>query len=159
MKVLPILTAVAFCIVIGCDAPPEKASAPDSDSSGSSENDGATDVDGNSGGEERVVAEAGVGKEGQKTRRNAEKGGVARMIAQPAASLFTAKQRIVFKIQIPHAMNLYRATNGDFPMSHDEFMEHIIEFNKIALPELPKGQRYEYDPESSQLMVVKPEGT
>jgi hypothetical protein len=158
MKVLAILTAVAFCIVIGCDAPPEKASAPDSDSSGSSENDGATDVNTNSG-EERTVAKAGVGKEGQNSRRNVEKGGVARMITQPAHTLFSVKQKAVFDIQIPHAMNLYRATDGDFPKSHDEFMKHIIEANKIKLPELPEGQRYEYDAQSSQLMVVKPEGT
>lgn len=162
MKVLASLTAVVICIAIGCDPQPKEAAESDSDSSSSLENDAATDAslnDATNSGEERVVAEAGVGKEGQNSRRNVEKGGVARMIAQPAASLFDARQRAVFDIQIPKTMQLYRATNGNYPKSHDEFMLHIIEAGQIQLPELPRGQRYEYDAQSSQLMVVKPEGT
>lgn len=110
-------------------------------------------------GEQRTIAEVGVGKQGENSRRNVKKGGVARMIASPAASLFAAREKIVFNVQIPKNMQLYKATHGYFPKSHDDFMQHIIKAGLIELPRLPQGQRYEYDAQSAQLMVVKPEGT
>ena len=162
MKVLSLLFVVFLITAVGCDAP-KSADSNDSSPAGKDESgtDGA-DKDGagpNGPAEERVKAEVGVGKQGSKSRKNVEKGGVARMIAQPAASLFAVKERVVFEIQIPKTMQLYQATNGYFPKSHDEFMEHIITFGQIELPRLPAGQRYEYDAQSAQLMVVRPEGT
>jgi hypothetical protein len=53
-------------------------------------------------------------------------------------------------------MQLYEATNGKKPTTHEEFMEQIIRANQIVLPELPAGQRYVYDPETGELMVEKP---
>ncbi len=36
-------------------------------------------------------------------------------------------------------------------------MENIIKANGIALPELPAGQKYVFDPEQAQLMVERPQ--
>ncbi|MHB0955998.1 MAG: hypothetical protein ACYC6N_20915 [Pirellulaceae bacterium] len=103
----------------------------------------------------RIQAEAGVGVKGQ---RLDDKGAINRMIVTPALALFRTEQRLVFEIQVPHAMQLYEATHGKKPATHDEFMEQIIRANQIVLPELPAGQRYVYDPETGELMVEKPAG-
>lgn len=99
---------------------------------------------------ERVTAEAGVGKEGQKLK------GKEGVLITPVKALFSTKQRVVFEIQIPQAMNLYKAEKGYPPKTEEEFMSRIIEFNKINLPELPEGHRYVYDPEKGELMVERP---
>lgn len=96
------------------------------------------------------VAEVGVGKQGQSLNNET---GVSLIIAQPAITLFRTKQKIVFEIQIPHAMQLYEATEGRKPRSHDEFMDKIVKFNQINLPELPEGQVYQYHPDDGQLWV------
>jgi hypothetical protein len=94
-------------------------------------------------------AQVGVGKKGR--------GYGLGVVATPAASLFAAKERIVFEIEIPEAMKLFKAMNDNKgPKSHDEFMEKIIKENRIKLPELPEGDRYQYDPKTEQLMVQSP---
>lgn len=100
-------------------------------------------------------AEVGVGKAGASLRNET---GIGRMIATPATSLFATRERAVFSIQIPQALQLFKATNGRTPKSHDEFMTQIIRANRIKLPELPAGQRYVYDPKQAQLMVEMPQG-
>jgi hypothetical protein len=75
------------------------------------------------------------------------------VVATPAASLFAARERIVFEIQIPQAMQLFKATEDRGPKDHAEFMERIIKANQIHLPELPEGKQYRYDPKTEQLMV------
>jgi hypothetical protein len=77
-------------------------------------------------------------------------------IATPVAALFAARERIVFDIQIPHAMNVFKAVEGRTPKSHEEFMEKIVKANQIKLPKLPDGHRYVYDPRQEQLMVERP---
>ncbi len=99
---------------------------------------------------EPVKAEAGVGKQGQSLKNES---GVGRIIAQPAITLFAVKQRVVFEIQIPQAMQFYQAEKGNMPKTHDEFMTRIIKANNINLPELPDGQVYKYDPEKAELWV------
>ena len=98
----------------------------------------------------REVAGVGVGKKGRKLEKHK---GTGQIIAQPAVSYFRAKEKIVFEIVIPKNMQLFQATNGRFPKSHEEFMKEIIEFGQIQLPELPEGGRYVYDPKTHQLMV------
>ena len=98
----------------------------------------------------REVAGVGVGKKGRKLERHK---GTGQIIAQPAVSLFRTKEKIIFEIVIPKNMQLFQATNGRFPKSHDEFMKEIIEFGQIQLPELPEGGSYVYDPKIHQLMV------
>ena len=78
------------------------------------------------------------------------------VIATPAASLWATRERLVFEVQIPEAMKLFKATEDRAPKSHEEFMEKIIKANNIHLPELPDGDRYMYDPKTEQLMVESP---
>jgi hypothetical protein len=79
------------------------------------------------------------------------------VIATPAASLFAAKEKLVFEAQIPQAMQLFKATEDRAPKDNDEFMEKIIKANNIKLPELPEGDRYMYDPKTEELMVESPQ--
>ena len=78
------------------------------------------------------------------------------VIVTPAASLCAARERLVFEVEIPEAMKLFKATEDRAPKSHEEFMEKIIKANNIHLPELPEGDRYKYDPKTEQLMVESP---
>jgi hypothetical protein len=99
---------------------------------------------------EIVAAESGVGKKGQKLK---DQEGI---LVTPIKALFAAEQRVVFEIQIPHAMQLYKAMHERAPKTHDEFMNEIIKANQIVLPELPVGNSYIYVPEMEQLMVQRP---
>jgi len=56
-----------------------------------------------------------------------------------------------------YALQLYWAEKGYYPKTHEEFMEKIIKFNKLKLPELESGVEYLYDPEDHQLKVHRPE--
>jgi hypothetical protein len=99
---------------------------------------------------EMVKADVGVGKKGR-----GYGGGI---ITAPVKARFTAEQNLVFNAQIPHALNLFQATNGRFPKDHDEFMKEIITANAIKLPELPEPDKYIYDPATHELMVQQFEG-
>jgi hypothetical protein len=100
---------------------------------------------------EQVKAEAGVGEKGRSLDE------FEGPIVTPAKAYFSVRERAVFEIQIPNAMQLFKATNGSGPKSHEEFMSQIIEANAIQLPELPEGQRYIYDPNTEELMVERPQ--
>jgi hypothetical protein len=104
-------------------------------------------------GGERVRAEVGVGKRGQSLN---DEQGIGGMIVQPARALFATEQRVVFNVLIPKAVQLFEATEGRKPRSHDEYMSRIIKANLIKLPTLPAGQKYIYDPNTGELMVQKP---
>ncbi|MFW6124735.1 MAG: hypothetical protein ACOC46_01195 [Pirellulales bacterium] len=92
-------------------------------------------------------AGVGVGKKGR--------GYSVGPIATPLKARWTAAERLVFDVQIPKAMKLYRAANGHPPRSHDEFITEIIEKNRINLPELPEGEQYRYNAGKAQLMVTE----
>jgi hypothetical protein len=104
---------------------------------------------------EAKPAEVGVGVQGQSLQN--EKG-VGKIIAQPAMTLFQTKQKVVFEIQVPQALELYRAGegNGEYPKSHAEFMSKVINANNIQLPKLPEGQVYRYRPHEEQKLWVEP---
>jgi len=102
--------------------------------------------------EKTVLEKAGVGS-GKKGRSLDKHEGI---VVTPAKTLFAAKEKIKFEIEIPHTLNLYKALEGSAPKSHDEFMEKIIKANNISLPELPEGHKYIYDPMTETLMVEKP---
>lgn len=99
---------------------------------------------------EQVKAEQGVGIKG---RSLDEYEGV---VVTPAKTLFAVRERIAFEIEVPQALAFFNAMEGRNPESHEEFMEKIIEFNKIELPKLPPGHKYLYDPERNELMVERP---
>ncbi|MGO8749666.1 MAG: hypothetical protein ACLQNE_27235 [Thermoguttaceae bacterium] len=96
-------------------------------------------------------AQVGVGQKG------GDYGGGALMkpITTPASVYWRAQERITFD-QIKHAMDLYKASNGSAPKTHEEFMEKIIQENNLKLPQLPPGQRYVYLPDKEELMVEQP---
>ena len=100
---------------------------------------------------ERVAAEAGVGKKGQSLKN--ETG----MVVEPVKQLIKFEQKSIFDFQIKPALELYKASNGSYPATHEEFMQKIIQANGIQLPELPTGQKYVFDPEQGQLMVERPQ--
>ena len=79
---------------------------------------------------ERVKAEVGVGAKG----RRLEDPSMVKMIVTPAVALFRTRERVVFEVQIPKAIQLYEALNGKKLASQEEFFEHIIKANKIDLP-------------------------
>jgi hypothetical protein len=99
---------------------------------------------------ERVKAEKGVGIKGRSLDQHEG------LLVTPAKAFFSTKERIAFEIEVPHALNLYKATEGSGPKSHEEFMEKIIQFNRIKLPQLPPDAKYVYDVETEQLMVERP---
>ena len=76
-------------------------------------------------------------------------------VAVVLATRWNAEQMLVFQVQIPKAMELYKATNGYAPRSHKEFMKDIIEANLVKLPELPPGEEYVYDKDTEKLMVYE----
>jgi hypothetical protein len=78
------------------------------------------------------------------------------VLVEPAKAFFRVEQRMVFDVQIPQALQLFAATEGRKPNSHDEFMTKIIAANNIQLPRLPPGQKYIYSPEKGELMVERP---
>ena len=98
----------------------------------------------------RHVAGVGSGKRGRKIEKRE---GVGKIIVTPAVSYFRTKEKIIFDIVLPKNMQLFQATNGRYPKSHEEFMKEIIEAGMVTLPELPENSRYIYDPETHQLMV------
>jgi len=70
-------------------------------------------------------------------------------------SRFYAEHKLIFT-SIDHALNLFWATEGNYPKTHDEFMKKIVDFNKIQLPELDEGVEYIYDPEDHKLKIHRP---
>ncbi|GAB5404993.1 MAG: hypothetical protein Aurels2KO_32240 [Aureliella sp.] len=96
-------------------------------------------------------ATAGVGKQGQKLKDEPD------IIAGPVKVLFKFKQQAVLDIQIPQALQLFKASNGRMPKSHDEFMQQIVEANRLQLPELPDGAVYRFNTEKGELWVYPAE--
>jgi len=95
-------------------------------------------------------AEAGVGKAGQKLQQHSD---AQKIISGPANALLQFRQKAPLEIQVPHALNLFKALEGRFPKSHEEFMEKIVKANNIQLPELPEGAVYHFNTEKGELWV------
>jgi hypothetical protein len=60
----------------------------------------------------------------------------------------------ISKTHIEHAVRLFEGENGRYPKDYEEFMEKIIKANKIELPVLPGGKKYQYDEVNHALVVV-----
>jgi hypothetical protein len=101
-------------------------------------------------GTDRVKADVGVGAKGRGLDQF--KG----PLVTPAKAYFTMREKAIFQIQIPHALQMYEALHGNAPKTHEQFMTEIIQAGQIKLPDLPPGQRYVYDPQQKELMVERP---
>lgn len=104
---------------------------------------------------ESVKAQVGVGAKGRSLDGET---GVGKMVSAPVSAFFAVKERVAFDIQVPQALNLFRASEGRLPKSHQEFMEKIVKANNIKLPELPAGMTYRFNPELGELWVDPPAG-
>ncbi len=78
------------------------------------------------------------------------------IITTPLASYWRSQELAAYRIKVPHALNLYKATYGHFPKTQEEFVREILEPNMIKLPELPEGHFYVYDAEKGELQVARP---
>jgi hypothetical protein len=58
-------------------------------------------------------------------------------------------------LSIKQAVDLYQATNGEYPKTKDEFMSQVIKANNIALPTLPYYQEYGYDVPTHSLVIIE----
>lgn len=96
-----------------------------------------------------VPAQVGVGQKGRTL-------GQPGFLTTPVYVYFRSQEMVAFRIQVPQAMQLFKATNGRAPESHEEFWREIIEANGIKLPQLPPGHRYVYDPAREELLVEQP---
>lgn len=76
-------------------------------------------------------------------------------ITTPVSVYFKAKEWAV-AVQLKQAMDLYQATNGNYPRDMAEFKSQILDANHIKLPDLPTGHEYVYDPAQGQLFVKEP---
>jgi hypothetical protein len=97
------------------------------------------------------VAKAGVGVKGD-SLDSVSPNSPGGIIAQPAKTFFKVKERIVFEIQLPKQMDLFKASNGRPPKSHEEYMREVVT-DSIKLPELPRGMVYRYHPDTAELWV------
>ncbi|MEX2306304.1 MAG: hypothetical protein WD738_01850 [Pirellulales bacterium] len=79
-----------------------------------------------------------------KKGRTLEGGGYLSIVA---GTRFWAEHQIILN-NILHATRLWEAEHGRYPKTQEEFMREIIEPNEpaTALPELPEGWEYYYDP-------------
>jgi hypothetical protein len=135
-SLLRVTFAFAGCaILVGCEPASPSESTPAAAQSAATES---------------VKAQVGVGKQGRSLDNET---GIGKMVSAPVSAFFAVKERVAFDIQIPQALGLYRATEGRFPKSHEEFMEKIIKANQIKLPDLPAGMVYRFNPELGELWV------
>jgi hypothetical protein len=58
-------------------------------------------------------------------------------------------------LQIEQAVNLFHANNDRYPKDLAEFMAEIIKANGIALPVLPRYQKYGYDEKEHKLIILE----
>ena len=74
-------------------------------------------------------------------------------ISAPVGVLVYTMER-TDQLKIEHALNIFNATEGRYPTSHEEFMSRIIKENAIQLNVLPGNKKYQYDVANHQLVVV-----
>lgn len=70
---------------------------------------------------------------------------------------FDFKRDAIFRIQLPQALNLYKAQHGKLPKSIEELEQKVLKPNNLKLPELPAGHKYVYVDE--ELRVQLPPGS
>ena len=128
------------CLLASCSKAPPKSPASSTEKASA-----ATPV---RGGEVRKRAQAGVGKRGQKLM---ERNGI---LSAPAKQIFATEQKLMF-MKADQALKAFEVMNDRYPRSTKEYMDGVIKANYLTLPELPAGDRYEFDTKTHTLMVVQ----
>lgn len=96
------------------------------------------------------------------TAKDPVKGKKSRAAGQVASAIGGSRFYIEYenlRLNIVHALDLYWGEHGEYPKSHEEFMEKIVKFNNLVLPELDPGVEYIYDPADHTLKIYRPETT
>lgn len=168
MKTTTFLTlATLLLFTLGCEAP--ELDVPDSSSTTSAVAEATPDAEPEAPAEDEPVDMTGVENEPppitsvprEFTAKDAKKGKKSRAaggyLGTVAGAKFYAEYQMIIN-SYKHALNLYWGMEGEYPQTHEEFMEKIIKFNNLQLPELEAGVEYIYDPEDHLLKVYRPEG-
>lgn len=100
---------------------------------------------------ESQLAKTGVGVKGD-SLEGTSSGNPASLISAPALAYFKLKERVVFEIQLPKQMDLFKAYHGRPPKSHEEYMTEVVT-DQIKLPTLPAGMVYRYHTDTAELWV------
>lgn len=139
-----VLSAALSAAIVGCD----------------NSQDAAPSVVGNPAGVANEVAAApvqlpqaqratsAVCKSGAKLRDDSD---AQKIVTGAPGVLLSVKSDSVFNIQIPQAVQLYKASEGRVPKNHAEFVAKILEPNNLKLPELIDGMVYQFNPEKEEL--------
>ncbi|MCH2115465.1 MAG: hypothetical protein MK171_11225 [Pirellulales bacterium] len=147
LAAISLLTLSAGCEVPELDVPESAAPIAEPSQKSTPEQAAAVSPDATSS-EPREV----TGRDPKKGKLSREEGGYLGSVL--GAGMY-AKHQIIFD-QVKHAINIDYGLNEDFPKSHEEFMERVIKFNKIQLPELDEGDEYLYDPADHTLKIYRP---
>jgi hypothetical protein len=88
--------------------------------------------------------------------------------AQPASPKIIAKDPISIQgnayvsivgqaaiSNMKHAVDLFHAENDRYPKDYDEFMSAIVRPHGISLPQLPPYQKYAYDENEHNLIIME----
>ena len=59
------------------------------------------------------------------------------------------------QLQIKHCLELFRAEHDRYPKDFEEFYEKVIKANGLRLPKLPEYQKYGYDAEKHELIILE----
>jgi hypothetical protein len=95
-----------------------------------------------------------VCKLGAKLRDNND---AQKIITGAPGVLLDVKVGAVLNIQIPQALQIFKASEGRVPKNHAEFLSQVVERNQLKLPELIDGLVYRFNPEKEELWVY-PQG-
>ncbi|MFO0941013.1 MAG: hypothetical protein U0930_09610 [Pirellulales bacterium] len=93
-------------------------------------------------------ATSAVCKSGAKLRDNND---AQKIVTGAPGVLLDVKLDTVFNIQIPQALQLFKASEGKVPKNHADFVAKVLEPNNLKLPELIDGMVYQFNPEREEL--------
>lgn len=99
-------------------------------------------------------ANANLCKLGAKLRDNND---AQKMITGIPGKLLDVKVGTVLDIQVPQAIQFFKAEHGRVPKNHAEFLSRVCEPNQIKLPDLIDGMVYQFNPAKEELWAY-PEG-
>lgn len=87
-------------------------------------------------------------KSGAKLRDNND---AQKIITGAPGVLLDVKSGAVLELQIPPAIQHFKATHGRVPKNHAEFVSGVLELNNLQLPQLIDGMVYQFNPEKEEL--------